>query len=312
MENLVQIAIQNVNMAAILPSVILTCFAMGLLLINVFLPRGTTRHAVWISLVGLLVTGFFVYTGWGDPQYGFNDAVALDNYAAFFSMICLIAAGLTILMSDDYLHREGYPISEYYPLIMFTTACAMLMASGTEMMTIFLGLEGMSIGLYVLAGFMRNDIRSNEAGLKYFLLGSFSSGFMLYGMALIYGVTGSTKLTEIGVHLSTHGSLLDNPMTLAGLVLLATGFLFKIAAAPFHMWTPDVYEGAPTSITAFMSVGVKAAAFSAFLRVFLTSFPSFRVDWTIILWVLAVVTMTLGNIVAISQENIKRMLAYSS
>ena len=225
MENLVQIAIQNVNMAAILPSVILTCFGMGLLLINVFLPRGTTRHAVWISLIGILVTGFFVYTGWGNPQYGFNDAVAMDNYAAFFSIIFLFAAGLTILISDGYLTREGYPISEYYPLILFTTACAMWMASGTEMMTLFLGLEGMSICLYVLAGFMRNDVRSNEAGLKYFLLGAFSSGFLLYGMALIYGVTGSTKLTEIGVYLSSHGSLLDNPMTLAGLVLLSTGFL---------------------------------------------------------------------------------------
>ena len=147
MENLVEIAIQNVNMAAILPSLILICFGMGLLLINVFLPRGTTRHAVWISIIGLVVTGFFVFTGWGNPQYGFNDAVALDNYAAFFSIIFLFAAGLTILISDSYLHREGYPVSEYYPLILFTTACAMWMASGTEMMTIFLGLEGMSICL---------------------------------------------------------------------------------------------------------------------------------------------------------------------
>ena len=310
--NLVQIALQNVNMAAILPSLILACFGMGLLLINVFLPRGTTRHAVWISLIGLVVTGFLVITGWGDPQYGFSDSVALDNFAAFFSIIILFASGLTILMSDEYLTREGYPVSEFYPLILFTTACAMWMVSGTEMMTIFLGLEGMSICLYVLAGFMRNDVRSNESGLKYFLLGAFSSGFLLYGMALIYGATGSTKLAEIGIYINAHGSLLDNPMTLTGLVLLATGFLFKIAVVPFHMWTPDVYEGAPTPITAFMSAGPKAAAFAAFLRIMEYCFFSLKPEWTAMLWGLAVLTMVVGNVIAITQTNIKRMLAYSS
>ena len=195
--NLVQIALQNVNMAAILPSVILSCFGMGLLLINVFLPRGTTRHAVWISLIGLVVTGFFVMTGWGDPQYGFNDAVAMDNYAAFFSITFLFAAGLTILMSDDYLTREGYPVSEYYPMVLFATAGAMWMASGTDMMTIFLGLEVMSICLYVLAGFFRSQVRSNEAGLKYFLLGAFASAFLLYGSAMLFGYAGSLELGAI-------------------------------------------------------------------------------------------------------------------
>jgi len=179
-------------------------------------------------------------------------------------------------------------------------------------MTIFLGLEGMSICLYVLAGFMRKDLRSNEAGLKYFLLGAFSSAFLLYGMALTYGVTGSTKLTEIGIYLNAHGSLLENPMTLAGLILLATGFLFKIAAAPFHMWTPDVYQGAPTPITAFMSAGPKAAAFAAFLRIMEYCFFSLKPEWTAMLWVLAVLTMIIGNVLAINQTNIKRMLAYSS
>ena len=310
--NLVQIALQNVNMAAVLPSIILTCFGMGLLLINVFLPRGTTRHAVWISLIGLVVTGFFVVTGWGNPQYGFNDAVAMDNFAAFFSIIFLFAAGLSILMSDDYLTREGYPVSEYYPMVLFATAGAMWMASGTDMMTIFLGLEVMSICLYVLAGFFRGQVRSNEAGLKYFLLGAFSTGFLLYGMALIYGVTGSTKLAEIGIYLNAHGSLLNNPMTLAALILISIGFLFKIAAAPFHMWTPDVYEGAPTPVTAFMSAGPKAAAFAAFLRIMEYCFFSLKPEWTVLLWGLAVLTMVVGNVIAISQTNIKRMLAYSS
>ena len=242
-------------------------------------------------------------TGWGDPQYGFNDAVAMDNYAAFFSITFLFAAGLTILMSDDYLTREGYPVSEYYPMVLFATAGAMWMASGTDMMTIFLGLEVMSICLYVLAGFFRSQVRSNEAGLKYFLLGAFSTGFLLYGMALIYGVTGSTKLTEIGIYLNAHGSLLDNPMTLAGIVLLSIGFLFKIAAAPFHMWTPDVYEGAPTPVTAFMSAGPKAAAFAAFLRIMEYCFFSLKPEWTAMLWILAVLTMIVGNVIAIRQTN---------
>jgi len=312
MENLVEIAVQNVNMAAIMPSLVLVCFGMALLLINVFLPRGTTRHAVWISLIGLAVTAGVVVQGWGNPQYGFYDSVALDNFATFFSMTFLIAAALTILMSDDYLRREGYPVSEYYPLILFITAGAMWMASGTDMMTIFLGLEVLSIGLYVLAGYFRGQVASNEAGLKYFLLGCFSTGFLLYGMALIYGVTGSTRLTDIGVYLNTHSSLLSNPMTLAGLVLLSIGFLFKIGAAPFHMWTPDVYQGAPTPVTAFMSAGPKAAAFAAFLRILEYCFFGLQPEWTALLWVLAVLTMTVGNVVAIAQTNIKRMLAYSS
>jgi len=312
MENLVQIALQNVNLAAIMPSLVLVCFGMGLLLINVFLPRGTTRPAVWVSLLGLAVTAVVAVQGWGNPQYGFSDAVALDNFATFFNMTFLIAAALTILMSDEYLHREGYPVSEYYPLILFTTAGAMWMASGTDMMTIFLGLEVMSVALYVLAGFFRGQQASNEAGLKYFLLGAFSTGFLLYGMALIYGVTGSTRLTEIGVYLNSHSSLLSNPMTLAGLALLSIGFLFKIGAAPFHMWAPDVYQGAPTPITAFMSAGPKAAAFAAFLRIMEYCFFSMQAEWTMMLWVLAVLTMTIGNFIAISQTNIKRMLAYSS
>lgn len=312
MENLVQIALQNVNMAAIMPSLVLVCFGMGLLLINVFLPRGTTRHAVWVSLLGIVITGGVVLQGWGNPQYGFSDAVALDNFATFFNVTFLLSAALTILMSDDYLRREGYPVSEYYPLVLFTTAGAMWMASGTDMMTIFLGLEVMSISLYVLAGFFRGQLASNEAGLKYFLLGAFSTGFLLYGIALIYGVTGSTRLSEIGVYLNAHTSLLSNPMTLAGLALLSIGFLFKLGAAPFHMWTPDVYQGAPTPITAFMSAGPKAAAFAAFLRIMEYCFFSLKPEWTAMLWVLAVLTMTIGNVIAISQTNVKRMLAYSS
>jgi NADH-quinone oxidoreductase subunit N len=238
--------------------------------------------------------------------------VALDNFASFFNLTFLLAAGLTILMSDDYLRREGYPVGEYYPLVLFTTAGAMWMASGTDLMTIFLGLEVLSISLYVLAGFFRRQTRSNEAGLKYFLLGAFSTGFLLYGIALLYGVAGTTNVADIGMYLRSQPALLANPMTLAGMLLLSVGFLFKIAAAPFHMWTPDVYQGAPTPITAFMSAGPKAAAFAAFLRIFTLGLDGLQAEWTALLWVLAVLTMTVGNVLAIYQTDLKRMLAYSS
>ncbi len=312
MENLVQIAMQNVNFAAIMPSLVLTCFGMALLLISVFSPRGKTTHVAWISIVALLVTGLVSLGAWNKPEFGFAGHVALDNFATFFNFTFLIAAGLTILMSDDYLKREGYPIGEYYPLILFTTAGAMWMASGTDLMTIFLGLEVLSISLYVLAGLFRNQERSNEAGLKYFLLGAFSTGFLLYGVALIYGVTGTTNVADIGQYLAANPEALGSTMTIAGMILLSIGFLFKIGAAPFHMWTPDVYQGAPTPVTAFMSAGPKAAAFAAFLRVFTLGLEPLQAEWTSMLWLLAILTMIVGNVIAIRQENIKRMLAYSS
>jgi NADH-quinone oxidoreductase subunit N len=312
MENLAQLAMQNVNFGAIMPSLVLTCLAMAILLISVFSPRGKTAHTCWISIAALVVTGFFAASAWNSPQFGFAGSVALDNFASFFNLTFLVAAGLTILMSDDYLRREGYPVGEYYPLVLFTTAGAMWMASGTDLMTIFLGLEVLSISLYVLAGFFRGQTRSNEAGLKYFLLGAFSTGFLLYGMALIYGVAGTTNVADIGMYLRSQPAFLANPMTIAGMLLLSVGFLFKIAAAPFHMWTPDVYQGAPTPITAFMSAGPKAAAFAAFLRIFTLGLDGLQPEWSSLLWVLAVLTMTIGNVLAIYQHDLKRMLAYSS
>lgn len=312
--NLVQVALQNVNFAAIMPSLVLSCFGMALLLISVFSKRGATAHISLLSLVAIVITGAVCVGGWNPPTpvEGFYGAVVLDNYATFFNMIFLVAAALTILISDAYLQREGYPIGEYYPLILFCTAGAMWMASGTDMMTIFLGLEVLSIALYALAGLFRNNLGSNEAGLKYFLLGAFSTGFLLYGMALVYGVTGSTQITEIATFLGENTANYQNPMMIAGMLLLGTGFLFKIAAAPFHMWTPDVYQGAPTPVTAFMSVAPKAAAFAALVRIFVISMEGMKADWTALLWVLAVLTMIAGNFIALKQTNLKRMLAYSS
>jgi NADH-quinone oxidoreductase subunit N len=187
----------------------------------------------------------------------------------------------------------------------------MLMAAGTHLIVIFLGLETMSISIYILAGMLREDRKSVESAFKYFLLGAFATGFLLYGIAFLYGATGSLYLKDIASYIASK-KLLDNPMLLMSLAFLTIGFGFKIASVPFHMWTPDVYEGAPTSITAFMATGVKAAGFSALIRVFFTALPEFRPDWTSIMWLIAVATMTVGNIIAISQNNIKRMLAYSS
>jgi NADH-quinone oxidoreductase subunit N len=312
MENLVQIAIPNINLASIMPSVVLACCAMVLLLVNAFSKRGATAHVAGLSLLALLATGVVAVGGWNQTQPGFSGHVVLDNFSIFFTVVFLIAAALTILMSDSYLKREGYPVGEYYTLLLFSTVGAMLMASGTDLMTIFLGLEVLSVSLYVLAGFFRGQRQSNEAGLKYFLLGAFSTGFLLYGMALIYGVTGTTNLVDISQFFQAFPSALTNPVAVAGMLLMGTGFLFKIAIAPFHMWTPDVYQGSPTPITAFMSAGPKAAAFAAFMRVFMVSLVGMQGTWTSLLWILAVLTMIAGNFIALNQTNLKRMLAYSS
>ncbi len=312
MENLVQTAMQNINFAAIMPSLVLACFSMVLLLINAFSRRGATAHVAWLSILALITTGYTTLSTWNHSQAGFAGHVVLDNFAIFFTFIFLIAAMLTILMSDAYLKREGYPVGEFYSLILFSTVGAMIMASGTDLMTIFLGLEVLSVSLYVLAGFFRGQKRSNEAGLKYFLLGAFSTGFLLYGMALIYGVSGTTNLVDIAGFFAQSPVSATNPVAIAGLLLMSVGFLFKIAIAPFHMWTPDVYQGAPTPVTAFMSAGPKAAAFAAFMRILLVSLSAMSVTWVSMLWVLAVLTMIMGNFIALNQTNLKRMLAYSS
>lgn len=312
MENLVQEAIQNVNIHSVMPSLILSVAAMALLLVAVFSPRGKTTHVAWLSIASLVVAGAVTIMGWNDTQSGFAGSVQLDNFAAFFSMICIIAAGLAILMSDEYLKREQFPVAEYYPLILFATAGAMWMVSGTDLITIFLGLEVLSVSLYILAGFFRDQLRCNESGLKYFFLGAFSTGFLLYGMALLYGVTGTTKVYDIAAYIQANPDSTTNIMFIAGGLLMLTGFFFKIAAVPFHMWTPDVYQGAPTPITAFMSAGPKAAAFAALMRVTIICLEGMQDQLTTVFWVLAVLTMTVGNLIALSQKDLKRMLAYSA
>ncbi|NVN99514.1 MAG: NADH-quinone oxidoreductase subunit N [Geobacteraceae bacterium] len=309
MENIV---IPAINLAVIAPEVILSLFALALLLINVFVKSESKAYLGYLSIGGIIVSLFSAVSGWGCPAEAFSGTVVQDNFAIFFKVVFLISAAMSILITDKYLERENCNHGEIYPLILFSTVGMMFMASGTDMMTIFLGLELLSVSLYVLAGFNRNSIKSNESGLKYFLLGSFSTGFLVYGMALTYGATGTTKLAKIASYVAQTGMNSSNLLLLVGMLMMATGFAFKIAAAPFHMWTPDVYEGAPTPVTAFMSVGPKAAGFAAFLRVFIVALPALKPEWTWLLWGLAVLTMTVGNITALYQQNIKRMLAYSS
>ncbi len=306
------ILIPAVNIMPILPEIALSVLAMALLLINVFSPGGQKSYLAYISFIGIVATAVLVASGWGTHVESFGGSVVLDNFATFFKITFLIAAGMSVLISDSYMEREGCNHGELYPLILFTVVGMMLMASGTDLMTIFLGLEVMSVSLYILAGFNRASKKSNEAGLKYFLLGAFSTGFLLYGMALIYGATGTTRLYKIAAIVGQMTLPSANIMLVAGMLLMMTGFCFKIAAAPFHMWTPDVYEGAPTPMTAFMSTGAKAAGFAALLRIFLLALPTLQVEWSQVLWVLAVLTMTIGNITALRQDNIKRILAYSS
>jgi NADH-quinone oxidoreductase subunit N len=305
------VVIPAVNWSVIGPELILSLMAMLLLLVNVLAKKAAGGVIPYLSLAGVIIALFFCISLWGQSQYAFNRMVVQDNYSLFFKIIFLITAGLSILMSIRFLKREGFEYGEYYVLLLFATVGMMLMASAADLIIIFLGLETFSLAIYVLAGFFRTQPKSNEASLKYFLLGAFSTGFLLYGIALIYGATGTTHLKGIYQFVSKIHFLTD-PLLLIGMGLLIVGFGFKVASVPFHMWTPDVYEGAPTSVTAFMSVGAKAAGFAAFLRVFLYSMSSLQADWVWILWVLAVLTMTLGNLVAIAQKNIKRMLAYSS
>jgi NADH-quinone oxidoreductase subunit N len=307
------ILIPAVNMTPILPEIVLSVLAMALLLINVFKPGGSKSYLAYLSFLGIVATAVLVGAGWGAQHIeSFGGSVVLDKFATFFKMTFLVAAGLAVLITDRYMEREECNHGELYPIILFSVVGMMLMASGTDLMTIFLGLEVMSVSLYVLAGFNRANKKSNEAGLKYFLLGAFSTGFMLYGMALIYGATGTTRLYKIAAVVGQMTLPSANIMLVAGMLLMMTGFAFKIAAAPFHMWTPDVYEGAPTPMTAFMSAGPKAAGFAALIRIFLVALPTLQVEWSQVLWVLAVLTMTVGNITALRQENVKRVLAYSS
>jgi len=299
---------------SLLPELVLTGWALVLLLFVAWRHRTArdTRIAGWLTLLALLSTAIATWWLWWNRAGvggGVVTMIAADDFRWVADWVFLGAAALTVLISFAYLEREQLLVPEYYVLLIFGTLGMMVMAAGADLMVIFLGLELMSVAVYVLAGLDRRRARSAEAALKYFLLGAFASGFLLYGIALVYGATGTTILGLIGGQVSTMGK--PGVMLLAGLALLIVGFAFKIAAVPFHMWAPDVYDGSPTPVTAFMATGVKAAAFAALFRILNQAFGPVAV-WHDILWWLAVVTMIGGNLFALGQRSLKRMLAYSS
>jgi NADH-quinone oxidoreductase subunit N len=306
---------------ALLPEIVLCVCAMVVLMAGVSGRRderaggpsareGPSNDLGWLALGGVLLAA--VANGWlyGVTEVGRAGLVTVDPLRLFANWILLAAAAMAILVSFSYVYRQRLQSGEFYGLILLSTAGAMFMAGARDLMIIFLGLEVMSISVYALTAFNRRDRRSAEAGLKYFLLGAFSTGFFLYGIALVYGATGSTHLPDIAT--AVRGGAAQGALLSFGIALLATGFAFKVSAVPFHMWTPDVYEGAPSPVTAFMSGAVKAAAFVAFLRVFLTAFEGVYETWFAILWWLAAITMVVANLVALVQTSVKRMLAYSS
>ncbi len=295
----------------IIPEIVLVCTALALIVLDLVFRRKTV--IAFIGIIGTLAAIFITFSihSSTDPQSAFAGMFILDGYSVFFKLIFFINVIFTICISLKYMEIEKASFGEYYALLLFATSGMMLMASAADLIVLYLGLELMALSTYVLVGIMRNNIRSNEAAIKYFLLGGFSSAFLLYGLSLLYGLTGTTEIKGIAAYIGVNG-LAENPMLLLSMVLFTVAFGFKIAAVPFHMWTPDAYEGAPTSVTAFMSVGPKAAGFAVLGRVFMIAFSDIQLEWSTVLIPLSILSMIAGNILALSQTNIKRMLAYSS
>lgn len=298
------------DLYALLPLITLVIWALLLLLVDLFIPKERKGITALLAALGLAVTLGLSLSQKGQALTAFGGMVTVDGFSVFLNALFLASGLAGVALAYDYLRRTGIERGEYYVLLLFSIGGMMLMAVAADLIVVFLALEMLSIPLYILTGFARPQVDSEEAALKYFLLGAFASGFVLYGTALIYGATAHTDLQGIVAAVAS-GS--QTPLLLlVGAGLFLVGFGFKVAAVPFHMWTPDVYQGAPSSVTGFMAVGAKAAGFAALLRVFVTAFPSLAPGLTPILWGLAALTMVVGNVVALAQNNIKRLLAYSS
>jgi NADH-quinone oxidoreductase subunit N len=296
----------------IVPELVLTTGALALLIADVLVARENRGALGWITLA--IIGATFVSCFWPIPLHRVHAEVAhgllaVDRFALFFKLVFLAAAALTVLVSMRYLAIEGASPGEYYFLILCATLGMMIMAGGIDLISLFIGLETMAVSFYILTGFIKPSQRSNEAAVKYFLLGAFSLGILLYGMSLLYGLSGTTNLRAMA---GAFESIQKDPRLVLAVILLVAGVGFKIAAVPFHMWAPDVYEGAPTPVTAFLSVGSKAASFAMLIRIFVEGLPAMSADWRLLFWVLSVATMTIGNFAAVTQTNVKRMLAYSS
>ena len=293
---------------AIVPAACVVLAGLAAMTAEAFRDPGERLPIAGLAGIGLAAAAVAAILLWDRRAESFG-VVSADNFGLFVTLVLVVVGMLTVALSTQVLERDAIPQGEYYALMLFAVAGMMLMAIAVDLLVLFLALEILSLGLYVLTGIRRDDRLSTEAAFKYFLLGGFSSAFFLYGIALTYGLVGSTRLDRIGVVMS--GQPLG-PLTFLALAMLLVGFAFKVSAVPFHMWTPDAYEGAPAVVTGFMSTGVKAAAFAAFVRVFLSAFGSLQTDWTPVLWTLAVATMIVGTVVGVTQTNLKRMLAYSS
>jgi len=315
------------DLQLIAPELILTVCACIALVMEVVLPYRKSKLIAYFSLVAVALAAVslgaqYWYLRDALPLDGFYGMVRIDGFALIFKSIFLIAAAQAIAISTRYLDIEGEQHGEYYALVLFATVGMMFLACGYDLISLYISLELMALTFYVLVAFTKRDKRSNEAAMKYFLLGAFSSGVLLYGMSLLYGIAGSTNLAEIGRSVAAiAGTVGDGgetvtaslrPMLLLGMIALAAGLFFKIAAVPFHMWAPDAYEGAPTSVTAFLSTGSKAASFALYARIFIEALNTMRADWAPLLGLVAAITIMVGNWAAVTQENSKRLLAYSS
>ena len=298
------------SLNAIVPMLCVTLAALAVMGAEAFRARGESLPLGGLGIVGLVGAAVAAALLWDRNASSFG-VIAADNFGLFVTMVLIAVGVLTIMFSSAVVGRDGLPKGDYYALVLFAIAGMIMMATATDLLVVFIALEILSIAVYVLTGIRRDDPRAIEAAFKYFLLGAFSSAFFLYGIAFTYGLAGSTRLDRVGAFLAAQ-SLSDNPLILVALGFLLVGFAFKISAVPFHMWTPDAYEGAPAVVTGFMSTGVKAAAFAAFARVFLSAFEPFSGEWAPIVWLLAAATMILGTVVGVAQSNLKRMLAYSS
>jgi NADH-quinone oxidoreductase subunit N len=307
---------QRADYAAITPEIVLTMFGLGILLIDFLIQEKRDKYLNAVSaLIGLGMAGVQLVRFWRGtlvpiPHSGFGGAFTLDSFALYFKLIIVIATALVVLISVKYLEIEEAHFGEYYALLLFSAVGMMFMASGRDLIVLFIALELMALCEYVLTGFLRGSRRSNEAAMKFFLLGAFSSGLLLYGMSLLYGIGNSTNLAVIAGRLAGRPS--PDPLSWMAMITLLAGLFFKVAAVPFHQWTPDAYEGAPTSITAFISVAPKAASFALLLRILLVGIWPMRAEWQMLTIGVAVATMTLGNLAAITQTNIKRFFGYST
>jgi NADH-quinone oxidoreductase subunit N len=297
------------NLVAIAPEIVVLVTALTVLVIDFAWPKWNKGTLAFLSALGLAVAGLLTYNSLGSNLATDVAGLSADPFAQFFKLIFCISGVLVMGISVRFLELEKYHYGEYYAIVLLAILGQMIMASGTNLLVIYVGLELMAISLYILAGLFKRNLKSNEASVKYFLLGSFSSALFLYGIVMTYGLSGSLELSAIAD--KVRGGEFAG-LALLAIIMMAVGFAFKVAAAPFHFWSPDVYEGSPTSVTAFMSVGPKAAAFAALLRVFTVAFGPLRVDWAVLFIVLSIATMVTGNFIALRQTNIKRMLAYSS